>query len=122
MVLLAVMAGIAVTLGEDLIFAAALNRSVDLDEVDVFAQRAALTAIPFLYLALRPRRLPWFVAAAAAAAVHGWWLATGIAYRMGHQGGGVPVLGAVLMLLSPFAILVLAGALDVAASRRANGS
>ena len=121
LLLLALTLGIVTVLAERLIFAAALARTVDLDEVDVLGLNAALAAIPFVYLAFRPRRLPWLAAVAATAAVHGWWLAKGIAYQRAPDGTGVPILGAVLMLLSPFAIFLLAGALNLSMSRRGNG-
>lgn len=122
LLLLAFAVGIVISVGDHVIFALALGRSVDLDETDVLALNAALTAVPFLYLAFRPRLWLWLLALAATAAFHGWWLTDGIAYQMARRGGGVPILGAVVMLFSPFAILLLTGVLDVATSRRGNGS
>lgn len=118
LLLLALAAGIAIALGERLIFAAALDHSVDLSEVDSLALNAALTAVPFLYLAFRPRRLLWLIALCATVTVHGWWLAKGIAYQRAPDGTGVPMFGVLLMLFSPFAILLFTGALNGAMSRR----
>jgi hypothetical protein len=120
--LLALMLGSITALGERLLFAAALGRPVHFGEFDVLALNAALTAIPFLYLAFRRRILLWLVAILATVAVHGWWLAKGITYQMAPDGTGVPMFGVLLMLLSPFAILLLTGALNIAMSRRGNGS
>lgn len=119
MLAIALVVGIATSLGEELVFAAVLERSYRADEADVIALNAVLTSIPFLVLAFfKPRLLPWLVGIAATLAVHGWWLTKGIAYQMAPDGSGVPILGAVLMLFSPFAILLVVGVLNVAMSRR----
>jgi hypothetical protein len=118
LLLLALVVGIVTAMGERLIFALASGQSIDLDEIDVLAVNAGLTATPFVYLAFRPRLLSWLLAILATAAINGWWLAKGVAYQMNHEGGGVDIGGAVLMLFAPFAILLLVWILNMAISRR----
>lgn len=120
---LAVVVGIAIPLAEQLIFAAVLGRSPSFAEADALVMNAVLTAIPFLFLAfLRPRRLPWLIAIGATVVVRGGWLAQGIAYQMAPDGTGVPIFGAVLLLFSPFAILILAGVVNGVMARRETAS
>lgn len=104
-----------------MVFAVALDRDVDLSEVGVLMTNAVLTAVPFLYLALlqRSRRLvPWTVGLSLTLAANWWWLAKGIAYQKAPDGSGVDMLGAMLMLLSPFVITAIVAALDRSAAQR----
>lgn len=124
LVILALTVGAAISIGERIVFAVVLDRQVDLSEFDVLIMNAVLVAIPFLALALRPSRrvLPWAVAFVFTAALRWWWLAKGIAYQRAPDGSGVDMFGALLMLLSPFAIMAVALAVDRIERRRVAGS
>ena len=47
LIVLAIVIGAAVSIGERLIFAAALSRDIDLSEIGVVTTNAVLTAFPF---------------------------------------------------------------------------
>ena len=114
--------GIFFAVGERLIFAAALERPIDLSEPDVLAMNAALVAIPFLLLAIRAsaRVLPWLLAIAATGCLRWWWLSKGIAYQMAPDGSGVDMFGALIMLVSPLPISALALVTDYALRRQSS--
>ncbi|WP_242122015.1 hypothetical protein [Sphingomonas lacusdianchii] len=120
LIVLAIVIGAAVSIGERLIFAAALSRDIDLSEIGVVTTNAVLTAFPFLYLALRSstRLLPWLLGLTLTLAANGWWLAKGIAYQRAPDGSGVDMFGALLMLLSPFIVTAIVAVLDRPAARR----
>ncbi|MFC3581920.1 hypothetical protein [Sphingomonas hylomeconis] len=116
--------GVVVSVGERAVFAASLGREIDLSEIDVLTMNMVLVAIPFLALALRSskRLAPWAFALAATVGLRWWWLAKGIAYQRGPDGSGVDMFGALLMLLSPFAITAVALVIDRIVQRRSKGS
>ena len=107
---LALAIGLAVPIAERLIFAAALHRSIDLSEPDVLAMNAVIVAIPFIVLNGRrsAHALPWLTALALTIGLHWWWLAKGIAYQRAPDGSGVDMFGALVMLVSPVPITLLA--------------
>ena len=111
---------IGLALGERLVFAAALDRPVDLSEPDVLVMNAARVSIPFLLLAARSsaRLVPWLIVLSATVALHWWWLGRGIGYHQAPDGSGVDMFGALVMLVSPLPLAALAVALDVAIKRR----
>ena len=112
--------GIALVLGEQFVFGAALGRPVDLGEIDVLAVNAGLVSIPFLILAARSstRLVPWVMTFLVTVALHWWWLAKGIAYQKAPDGSGVDMFGALVMLISPLPLAALAIGLDLALRRR----
>jgi hypothetical protein len=115
--------GILVTAGERFIFAAALERPVDLSEPDVLVMNTLLAAIPFLLLAKRfsTRALPWLLAIAVTGWLHWWYLSMGIEYQRDPDASGVPILEALIMLISPLPISALALITDNIMRRQANG-
>jgi ABC-type transport system involved in cytochrome c biogenesis permease subunit len=119
---MAVAIGILITFGERIVFAVALGRSIDLSEPGVFVMNTALVAIPFLLLAKRSsgRVVPWLLAIAATAWVHWWYLSMGIDYQRAPDGSGVPMFEALVVLLSPLPISLLALIADNILRRRSN--
>ncbi|WP_374944864.1 hypothetical protein [Sphingomonas sp.] len=124
LLILALVIGLAISIGERAIFAVALGRQVDVSEIDVLVMNSVLTAIPFLALALRAskRFAPWAFALTSTVALRWWWLAKGIAYQKAPDGSGVDMFGALIMLLSPFAITAVAFAIDRIVWRRTSDS
>jgi hypothetical protein len=110
LILLALAIGALFSIGDHLIFAAALHRPVDLSEPDVIAVNAILAAIPFAFLAMSSSRraLPWVIVFAATVCLRWWWLSKGIAYQRASDGSGVDIGGALLMLVSPLPLTGLA--------------
>ena len=121
---LAAMIGIFFPLGEAFIFAAALNRHVNLSEPGpiVLVMNAVFVAIPFLLLAKRSstRVLPWLLAFVVTGLLRWWYLSMGIEYQRASDGSGVPMLEALIMLVSPLPISLLALATDNVLQRQAN--
>ena len=118
----AIATGIFFTVGERFIFAAALERPVDLSEPVVLVMNTVLVAIPFLLLARRSsaRALPWLLAIAVTAWVRWWYLASGIEYQRAPDGSGVPMFEAMITLISPLPISALALVSDNLLRRHAN--
>jgi hypothetical protein len=120
----AVAIGIAIffTLGERFIFAAALERPIDLSEPDVLVMNTLLVAIPFLLLAKRSsaRALPWLLAIAVTGWVRWWYLSMGIDYQRAPDGSGVPMFEAMTMLISPLPISAAALVSDNILRRQTN--
>jgi hypothetical protein len=102
--------GLLFTVGEQLIFAAALERPIELIAPDTLVINTVLVAIPFLLLAKRSsaRLLPWLLAVAVTGWVRWWYLSKGIDYQRAPDGSGVPMFEALLMFISPLPISVLA--------------
>lgn len=118
---LAIAIGTVFTLGERLIFAATLERPIDLMEPDVLVMNTLLVAVPFLLLAKRSsaRALPWLVALAVTGWVRWWYLSMGIEYQKAPDGSGVPMFEAMVMLISPLPISALAVVTDNILRRQA---
>lgn len=116
--------GVVFSVGERAVFAASLGREIDLSEIDILIMNMVLVAIPFLALAIQSskRLAPWAFALAATVSLRWWWLAEGIAYQRAPDGAGVDMFGALLMLLSPFAITAVALVIDRIVQRRSKGS
>ena len=122
LLVLAVVIGAIFPLSEQIIFAAALKRPMDLSEPDVLVMNAVLVAIPFLLLATRysARALPWLLTFAVTAWLHWWWLSKGIAYQKAPDGSGVDMFGALIMLFSPLPLGLFAMITDGISKRRSS--
>ena len=82
---------------------------------------AVLVVIQFLVLAFRASSRPasWVTAFALTALVHGWWLAKGIEYQRAPDGSGFGMPDALMMLVSPLPIALIAFGIDSALRWRA---
>jgi hypothetical protein len=110
-VILALAAGLFVSVGDRIIFAAVLGRPLIIsDEFSSIFAAGLLVAIPFFVLAAwSPSHVvSWAVALVLTALLHGWMLGQGIAYQRAPDGSGVNMSVAMAMLASPLIIAVIA--------------
>jgi hypothetical protein len=103
---LAVGVGFGVQWADNLLFSRALGRPLIIDEPGVFVWNALFTAMPLLAMALQRRQhvVAWLAGFAPSVWLTWWWLQKGIAYQRNPDGSGVDIGGALIMLVSPFAI------------------
>ncbi len=105
----AIAIGAVVTIGHEVIFSVSLNRPFDNSELPTLLLRSLLVAVPFLLLARRAshRPLSWLLGLIPTVWLQWWWLQKGIAYQTAPDGSGVDMVGALIMVMAPFAIAVV---------------
>ena len=106
LVIVATTIGALITVSVEVIFSVSLNRSFDNRELPILLIRSLLVAVPFLLLARRASRRPlsWLLGLIPTVWLQWWWLQKGITYQTAPDGSGVDMVGALIMLVAPFAI------------------